>query len=331
MPLTAQSLGLLLFGHVGVSQFAAQPPGTDSYSDSLGREGLAAINGALQEIYGDPHTPAHVNTATAAVFLPAPVNVTFSATAGSATIASPTPADAFTAGATLRVAGSVCDYPLAGPTSLLFAWQGATGTVSGTLLHDAVALPAGTVAVMDPVLLDGRSRMLPAPDPLTLTRVRSPGTRNGTLDYGRPPGGLSGPDALVPAGVPVSYLVESVRDPASNALVHRLRVSPPPAAAHVVTFRARVQPRRVTLDDLGGDDVDPWITAGTQTQFFGLSDGWDELLLLPFALQRWTGSPLFKNQSVLPEIARQYAVARAALVSIRPQNRLGMQLGRGPY
>ena len=99
---------------------------------------LDAINGALQKMHAV--SPDHTKITTASLYLDAAAAVSIGVTQGDTEITGAT----FTAdqyGRTIRITGDSIDNQIAGSSSLLHPYAGATGTVSATIYSDAVALP----------------------------------------------------------------------------------------------------------------------------------------------------------------------------------------------
>lgn len=320
MGLTAQKLALRCFGYTGIRKFAAQATGSelDSYTTADGDDMAAAINGGLQELYAN--APRHFTHASLAVELPAPVAVTFTATLGSATISAASPGGSFVRGATLRSGG--VDYEVINATTLLQTFKGATGAQTGTAYGDAVALAATVGAITEPVTITaagGGEYLLYPADNFAGLRLAYP------LTYIAEPGLPAYSQALIArsVGAPLLYFADTTFSATgTGATTKVLRVAPFPDAAYTVRFEAQLIPPVVAVADFA-NDTDP-------NFLFNLPNGWDELILLPFVLQRWTGSALFKNNAAKPEITRQYRMAQQALFQTNPHSARQLGILQGP-
>lgn len=111
----------------------------------------------------------------------------------------------------------------------------------------------------------------------------------------------------------------NLQDATNSFSLARSSASPAGAYGHNGTYTGTP----VVTVATSGEYVDPGVN-------FGLPDGWDESILLPVALQRFTASPLFKNESVKAEIARQYGEAIKILSLSNPQAIHGGRIKHGP-
>lgn len=113
---------------------------------------LDAINGALQKMHAV--SPPNTKITTSAIYLDAPTTVTFAVTQGETAITGLTfSSDQY--GRSIRIAGDDIDNQIAGTSSLLHPYTGATGTVTATIYADAVAIPEPySELVGDPRILE---------------------------------------------------------------------------------------------------------------------------------------------------------------------------------
>lgn len=120
-------------------------------SDSK-QELLDAINGALQRL--DAIAPFQSKTTLASLYLESAAAVSIGVTRGGTEITGATfSTDQY--GRTVRIAGDDIDNQIAGTTSLLHPYTGATGTVTATIYSDAIALPEPYVELVgDPVIIE---------------------------------------------------------------------------------------------------------------------------------------------------------------------------------
>ncbi|WP_038164935.1 hypothetical protein [Verrucomicrobium sp. BvORR106] len=109
------------------------------------------------------------------------------------------------------------------------------------------------------------------------------------------------------------------------ATASRIRLGPMPNAEMILHFRARISPPQYTIADVHSGPpgyTDP----GTNIP---LRPDLVETIFQPIARQRFTGSPLFRNDNAVGEIKRQYEAAYAIARQMRPQGASGVFLQPG--
>ena len=99
----------------------------------------------------------------------------------------------------------------------------------------------------------------------------------------------------------------------------RLRVLPIPDGPYPLAYGARMNAPKITVGDVGAAS-DPEVG-------FPIPGGWDESVLLPMALKRFSGHPAFGNgnPNAAAEIDRQYKAAQRIIRGAAP-NRAAMTM-----
>lgn len=300
---SAQWVALRMLRYLGVTSFDPKPDTGGNPDDNrtyLAEGDLDDIAGiltaALQDIFEDG--PASLSNVSTGGALFAPATVTLNVTQGVA--------------ATQIVAGwqdwmNGCSVLVAGD-GFVNEWQNRTGLlrrpylgltaqgVQATVYCNAIELPRGVKNVLEPVSIAGGHDLHPCGD-------RAEFDRHGGCHLHSP---------AVHMGWPHAYFVETRYDETLPYLPVFLRVAPAPQAALPLTFRARLNPPVIAVEDLGTSDFDPAVMPPIPGE-------WVESIYLPYCLQRFTGSALFKNAEARPEIARQYQEARKKLAGFKPQ------------
>lgn len=195
--------------------------------------------------------------------------------------------------------------------AILRAWEGSTGSQSLRVYGDAFLLGTDILQVMGDVHLDGYGPLRPAPDRATYTAYRDEAWR---LDYGSRPPGVSQPRW---AGLPEVWWAEPVVLAASTQIY--LRFAPIPDRAYSISYDLGLKPRAVVPADIEGEVSVP------------MPGDLYESVLIPYVLQRWTGSPWFRNAEARAEIARQVKEARNILDDYGAQRQQGCQIVVAQY
>ena len=303
MALTAHQLALRMAKHIGVTAF---DPGDPSNTTPLHFPGLrdgdideivACINGALQELWD--RAPVAVCFARLGIELRAPAQVTLQVTRDSNAITGITGYAAWMDGCTIRLEGDATDNELVDGGTLLRPYLGASseggGTVSGTVFADCASPGPEVIGIVDPIGTCGSAHL-----PALLTRVTSRAEFESYWGIARRT-----------VGMPEVCFVETRYLPARSRLGIRLRVHPMPRDAMLLTYGARLNAPTITAADVGAA-TDP----GTA---FPIPGGWEEAVLLPLALQRFSAHPNFAPESAREEIERQAVSARRIMQSAAPQ------------
>jgi hypothetical protein len=273
---------------------------------------LGAINGALQELYGE--SGPWTRNRDAGTWLNAPAtSVPITVTNGSATASISSGAwKAWFAGCTIAIDGSTIDNRIMNADSsaivLKFPHDGPTGTTTATIYHDSIAVPTDVAKVLEPVRIQGL-RMSPmgnAGDGLTSRSVDDYSFRRKTLDVVQTPGRIATRLAR-----PAGYYTDTWLPSASAMPQIRLYLSTAPAESMQVEYKA------VLVAPLG---------AALNTDPIPVPLDYVESLLLPIARQRLTASDFFRSESAKPEIQRAFGVAMKLLETLKPRTRRSMRV-----
>lgn len=199
-------------------------------------------------------------------------------------------------GCTVMVAGDASFNELrAEPTEdgsylLLHPYSGTTGTVNCTAYGDSVQLDAAVDRVLGAMLLHERR-------PLQILSSREQWmdwqSLSGRRDYGF--------HSLIQTlrrqpGDPRAVWVESFLDPEGGAILYRARCAPLPDSTYRATLEVLAAVRQIQQED--------W--ADGAEVFLPVPGGRDYSILRPIVLQKWSGTPWFKNAESRQEIAAQY-------------------------
>ena len=216
-------------------------------------------------------------------------------------------------GCTLRLGGMLVDThvlaPLTGSDRKLdVPFPGPYGSgIGATLYHDCVLIHRGRDRGIDEdqfeaVVGDVRFNRRPLVVAKRAQDVEARLSMGG--DYGQVTGLVR--RSLLPAGDPSHCWVETFAVDGGQVEL-RLRIAPLPSAAGTLEAKVVRLPVPLSANDL------------TTSTSFGLPGNLEETVLLPFALQRWMGTPFCSlNAQQLREIGRQYQHARTTLMSWRP-------------
>lgn len=303
MSLTAHQLALRLATHIGVTSF---DPGAPSNTTPLHLPGLrdgdideivACINGALQEMWD--RAPVAVCFARLGIELRAPAAVALQVARESNAISAFPNYVSWMDGCTIRIDGDPCDNELVDGRTLLRPYMGPaleSGAAVGATVYADCACPGPEViGIVDPIGTCGSVHL-----PALLTRATSRAEFESWWGAARKCTGL-----------PEVCFVETRYFPARSRLGIRLRVHPMPTEAMLLTYGARLNAPAITAADIGAIN-DPGST-------FPIPGGWEESVLLPLALQRFSAHPNFAPDSAREEIERQAAVARKIMQGAAPQ------------
>ena len=285
---------------------------TLSEANSAGTEYLIgavdAINAGAQELYS--LAPDFLSVRPYGLAVTAPASITIDAlSAGSAATGSITGFANWMLGCTVRIGGE--------PENRLLSYSGgagvlanqittSTGTQSATVFCDCLTLPTEIYTVLPVVTLSDSRVLTPARGvhglEWTVDRWEDFGLSNVSLSRRN-------------AGPPRTYFITANSLSVSGtAPALQMLLSPMPDATDLVTFRARVKPVSISVSDLDAAN-----NGASATKEIPLPAGWDEMFLLPFALQRFTASPFFNNNGIKEELARQFTTARESLWKMHPQ------------
>jgi hypothetical protein len=299
-----------LLEYWGVTSLVAAPDAVSPdanliYLTPANLPGIAGIiNASMQDIF--EQGPAALSQVRQGANLFAPANITINVTSGSTTT-TPTGFVSWMNGCTVVIQGDAfANEFVDGAGTLLRPYLGTTATgVPAVVYCDSVQLASNVknvvepVNVVDPVIPGPYHRPLQAC--LSRDEFDNISYRN-FLWVGLP----------VQVGRPRIFLAESRYNAAVNYLPIFLRIAPAPLYGTALTFVAKLLPPTIGISDLGTDSSDP----GTMLPIPG---DWVDSILVPYCLQRMTGTPLFRREELIPEIGRQYKEARAKLESFKPQ------------
>ena len=190
--------------------------------------------------------------------------------------------------------------------TLLLPWCGTSGERPVTVYHDAFLVGSEGFVVVGNVNLEGYGFLKPCPERKIYTAFRDDLLLQ---DYGAH-------ESLHrrPTGQPESWWVESCWLAASSPQLY-LRLAPLPEREYSISYDLALKPRELVPADLTNDNLVLPIVA----------DFYDSVLI-PVVLQRWSGSPWFRNGEARAEIARQYQVAMGILADIKGQTETESQL-----
>ena len=193
------------------------------------QEILDVINGGLQRMHAK--APFESKTAPISLSVTAPQNITLTVVNGSADISGHTFADVDQY-RTIRINGDAIDNQIVGESSLLYPYNGTSGSVAAVIYADAVAIPEPYADLVgDPRIIETNT---------TLVHRR-------TDFYGQ----------QRKVARPERYWVESNsrnQNPVTPALV---RFDPMPGQAFRMECRAVMAPKRIVFADLvsPGEDI----------------------------------------------------------------------------
>jgi len=186
-------------------------------------------------------------------------------------------------------------------SAAVLPWRGATGNQAITVYGDAILIGSSAHTVLGDVHLEGYGPLRAAPDRATYTTYRDWLNRGG---YGTLPPSMSSPRW---PGLPEAWWTESAYLVGSRSQLY-LRFAPLPDREFSVSFDLGYVPRELVSADLANDDL----VVPIPGDFY-------DAILIPYVLQRATGSPWFRNGEAKVEIARQFKVAQDMLIDWGPQ------------
>lgn len=279
-------------------------------ADYTGRnaEVLKAINGALQEMFGEGSPWVREDRRGVLLNPPASVaEITVTKGSTSATISVASWQDWF-AGCAISINGSAIDNEIRNASRnvvLRFPHDGESGTTSATVFHNSVAVASDVMAVMGKVTANG-SPVWP---------VITADQRSGISeeDYGFHRQATTPIPVITRVGDslarPIGYVVEMYSPGPTMAPVQRLRLTPAPEKQYVLEYTAKLGPPRVQVI--------------SSTDNLPIPFEFVESMLAPIALKRLTESPFFSNPNGLAQIESAYALAKKALKDLTPKKRTG--------
>ncbi len=195
--------------------------------------------------------------------------------------------------------------------------DGFGANVSARVYGDCVRLPANVMQVMGPVTIADHYELRPAHNLSQIHQALYDCWRN--EDYGRDATMAAARRRTVDSPGPRLYWHDMAYDGTSAPASSRLRLGPMPQSRAILHYRARLSSPRFTEDDVYVC-ADPSTDPGT---VIPVREDLIDTVFLPIARQRFTASPLFRNDSALGELKRQYEAAHAIARQMQPQAAAG--------
>lgn len=268
---------------------------------------LEALNGALQECYGNASPWVRWDERGALLVPPAEVTITVTNGSTAGTI---TGWAAWMEGCTIVIDGHAVDNQIRNNSAsavLKFPYGGTTGSKTATVYQDCIPLPADVLALYGPVRVDGMEIL---PRPSADVSSRSQDDYGAHIDFIETP--IVRPRASASAGRSMAYWLETwtAGDTADPTL--RMRLGPPNSTSGVLEYRASLKP--------------PVLTDIASTSELPIPFGFDQTVFLPIARQKLTACPFFRDSGGIQEIGRAYREALNLLSSLRPAKDSGFTL-----
>jgi len=325
MSLTAQQLVLQLAGYCGVTSLNPNSTANTGvlgakYPPNLLNYAISAVNGALQEIHNVSPCSQYYRRVGAILQAPAPVTVTVT---HNSNICSLTGWQPWMAGCSIRIDGNPVVNELISPGKLRRPYDGPSASnLAAIVYNDCIIQKSDVVGIRGPIELP-QIRLLDAP-----------GSReqfyqyewNQVIvdDYGRGWARV-GISAKIPAQ-PRAFLVDT--EATDNGMQIRLQVLPVPDQQYllhygVITNAISITTADVvTLDNNGALVLDGSNNPVDPETYFNIPGAWDESVLLPMALKRFSAMPNFGNGNPLAaqEIDRQHKAAVDIIQSAAPNH-----------
>lgn len=303
---TIQEICLRLLKYIGVRQLAPEPVNSQLESIQPGDldDLLACINGAMQEVF--EAAPDEMRQQGAGAVINAPASGTCSVIQFGFTISAFVGYLPYMNFCTCRLAGDTQDNRLINATTLERPFMGATGANVGiTVYHDFLTLPTNVDQVKDPVELPNQWGLIKAND--YINYLRFCGVPLVVDDAGH---AINYPFFYFyqkTVARPMAYFPDTYFEPLQNQQVKGIRLGPLPDQTYPLAFRVALNPpvfheTDIAVDCGAGNYTDP----GT---LIPVSNSWVASIFLPYALQRWTAHPAFKNEAAKAEIMRQFKQA----------------------
>lgn len=268
---------------------------------------LEAMNGALQECFGE--SSPWVRWEERGAILKSPKEVTIAVTNGSKT-ATITGWESWMAGCSIVIAGHDLDNQIrnnSASAKLKYPYDGTTGTVSAMVYQDCIALDTDVLAVYGP-LRGNRFTIHP--------RAEGAYSNRNIHDYGVHLDILQ-VDPVVPrvasaAGQPVTYMVETWSDSDTASPVIRLRLFPANQTVGAIDYRCMLKP--------------PVLSSLSSTNTLPIPFGFVQSIFMPIARKRLMASPFWRDQSGAEEIGRGHQEALDLLKSLTPNKEASITL-----
>ncbi len=328
MSMTTRGLVLRLVEYCGVTSLDPADPS----NNGVLRSGLTAgmvpaaitcINGALQEIH--KNSPTAMYYRRVGTFLRAPQGITIDVTQNSQAVTVYGWQD-WMLGCSVRMAGDIVVNEFLDQQTLRRPFTSASQAgLTATVYNDTIIVNQ----------VPGGGNVLGIREPVEIPQIRmlvAAGSRKEFYQYEWNP--MLGDDyhrayarfaatPKIPAQ-PMAYFVDTERALVNSSTGEtteqtqiRLSVLPMPDVLYNLHYGVITDAVSISVADVGSFGPDPWATTGT---VFDLPGIWDESVLLPMALKRFSGTPLFGtgNSLIQAEIDRQYKVASSIIQESNP-------------
>lgn len=304
-------------------------PVNDSDIDDPLPDVLTAINGAIQEM--SVLSPTFIYRARRSVTLHAPTSITIPATTANEATFDLTVGQGWQSwfeGCSFRVGSGKWNEILhrSGDTvTCLHALEATGSNVEAVVYHDSVTPEDDVLRVLSPVQIADRHVLSPVESLTGLQEWLYRGMVDQDFEFH--PAATVSLERTTTERLPRVYFVDShfaegVTTPSRN----RIRLAPMPRETAILDYRARLKPSPFVMSDIYASespDDDP----GTEIP---VPSDYVESVFLPICCQRFQASPMFRNESVKPEIARQYDTAKTILARLKAQVMSGRRLRPGP-
>jgi hypothetical protein len=268
---------------------------------------LEAMNGALQECFGNASPWVRWDERGALLMPPAAVTV---AVTNGSTAAAITGWQAWMSGCSIVIEGHDVDNQIRNGSAsavLKYPYGGASGTKGATVYQDAIPLGSDVLAIYSPVRADGTDVVPRASaDVFSSRQTEDYGSH---VDFVEVP--VIRPRVAVSAGRPLSYWLETWSAGNTMAPSLRLRIGPANNRSGTLEYRCSLKPP--ALSSIAAAIALPIPFEFVQTIF------------LPIARQKLSGSPFFRYPSSMEEIGRAYGEALRLLSSLKPSKDDGIQ------
>lgn len=238
-----------------------------------------------------------------------PVTITVTVVNGAKTLTTGT---TLIDGSTILIGGDTSVFNIVsvdgGVKTLTLPFKGLSGNYTAQVWNDSIPLQAYVDRVLGSVMLNEQfplAKRVNRDDALTRQLMEPDyGRRLRTVSNRRQP------------GQPDSYWVESHFKTDGTAASHesrlRLHLYPIPSGTCDIGFDVRVRAPKFTVSDLGTDATDSTVPMVVGADMV-------EAVVRPLFIERWSGSPWFRNKEALDQIKKDAEVAMDLLLSYRAQ------------
>jgi hypothetical protein len=267
-----------------------------------------AINGALEEMFGE--SSPWLRRDERGLQLRAPVTVSLTVTADSTAAVIDDWQD-WMAGCTLQISGSAVDNQIRNnepAVRLKYPHDGESGATTAIVYQDAVDVAADVLEINEPVRID-RNPIAAMSHPGSLARGRS------MNDFGFHRRAVDVPflvgTAAETAGRPIAYSVDTWSPDDGTEAATRLRLFPAPNGPVFLDYSVKLRPPVV-------QDISEALPLPVPYQFI-------DSIFIPMMLQRLAGSPFWRGGDP-NAVAANYQMARNLLNKGNPRARSGVVL-----